>query len=300
MGDDTYQSESSSSLDSVDAATTIPIDASSTGVDWRPPQAYTPYRPPANANGGTKPPKAVDSSLLPDGKKSLSGISGRSFVLGQVFGLSFALTAFLLWCSNPIWRAPFLLTTLTVFHFLEYYITARYNTPYASISAFLLSSNGLAYNIAHGSAMLECLLSRLVFPGGYISWTTWASGGAKVQIILGLALIVLGQVVRSLAMAQAGTNFTHTIQFKRREGHTLVTDGIYSILRHPSYFGFFWWGLGTQLVLGNAVCFCGYAIVLWQFFSHRIRREEGLLVGFFKDDYLEYKKKTRVGIPFIP
>jgi len=23
--------------------------------------------------------------------------------------------------------------------------------------------------------------------------------------------------------------------------HVLVTSGIYSVLRHPAYFGFFWW-----------------------------------------------------------
>ena len=94
-----------------------------------------------------------------------------------------------------------------------------------------------------------------------------------MQVSLGLFLMVLGQAVRSLAMVQAGANFTHTIQRRKREGHVLVTRGVYSVLRHPSYFGFFWWGLGTQLVLGNVVCFLGYAVVLWLFFAERIKSE---------------------------
>jgi hypothetical protein len=61
------------------------------------------------------------------------------------------------------------------------------------------------------------------------------------------------------------------VQSKHQAGHVLVKSGLYGYLRHPSYFGFFWWGLGTQLVLGNAVCFVGYALVLWRFFSSRIR-----------------------------
>lgn len=85
--------------------------------------------------------------------------------------------------------------------------------------------------------------------------------------------MVLGQTIRSVAMAQAGSNFNHTVQVTRREGHVLVTGGVYSVLRHPSYFGFFWWGLGTQLVLGNGVCFVAYAVVLWRFFSGRIWSE---------------------------
>ena len=86
-------------------------------------------------------------------------------------------------------------------------------------------------------------------------------------------MLVTGQATRSLAMAQAGTNFNHTVQMQKKYGHELVTDGIYASLRHPSYFGFWWWGLGTQLVLGNVLCFVGYAVVLWQFFHSRIKRE---------------------------
>ncbi|PGH08926.1 protein-S-isoprenylcysteine O-methyltransferase [Blastomyces parvus] len=276
-------------------------DPPSTGVDWRPRREYVPYSPEGANNGATtKPPREiVDPAILPGGKKSLAGISIRSFVLGQVFGLCIVVTSLLLKSSNPLWRAPFFLTTLSLFHFLEYYITARYSTPYASISAFLLSSNGAAYNIAHTSALAECLFTRLVLSERYVKLASLAFGGTRMQIGLGLVLIVVGQLVRSLAMAHAGTNFTHTVQSRRREGHTLVKDGIYSILRHPSYFGFFWWGLGTQMVLGNAVCFVAYAIVLWKFFSSRIQREEKFLIGFFGKEYIEYRDMTRVGIPFI-
>ena len=81
-------------------------------------------------------------------------------------------------------------------------------------------------------------------------------------------------------MVQAGSNFNHLVQVKRKEGHVLVTHGIYAGLRHPSYFGFWWWGLGTQVVLGNWICLVGYAVVLWRFFSGRIESESFLrLIG---------------------
>jgi protein-S-isoprenylcysteine O-methyltransferase len=41
-------------------------------------------------------------------------------------------------------------------------------------------------------------------------------------------------------------------------------------------------------------------LVLWRFFSRRISGEEELLVAFFGDDYVRYRKRTSVGIPFIP
>lgn len=145
------------------------------------------------------------------------------------------------------------------------------------MNSFLLSSNGWAYNAAHGSALAECFVTNLFWPRSSSS-SSWVGlgDGVSLLVVLGLTLTVLGQVVRSLAMVYAGANFNHHVQSQRKDGHVLVTGGIYSVLRHPSYFGFFWWGLGTQLVLGNLVCFFVYAAVLWRFFSSRIKRESSL------------------------
>ena len=217
-------------------------------------------------------PRLLDPSLLPHGPRSLSGSSLRSFVLGLTLGSSTLLALHLRTHSNPRWRAPFFLATLSLFHYLEYYTTARYNPSAASTSAFLLSQNGSAYNIAHTLAFLECVLpsppwARLL-PAPF--WPEWAPAAL---LAAGLAMMVVGQATRSLAMRQAGANFNHTVQMRRKEGHELVTGGVYAWLRHPSYFGFWWWGLGTQVVLGNRVCLVGYAVVLWRFFSGRIERE---------------------------
>ncbi|KAL5335948.1 Isoprenylcysteine carboxyl methyltransferase family-domain-containing protein [Aspergillus crustosus] len=275
-------------------------ESSTTYTTWRPPfqsqsQPLSPSQDPLATATTT-----IESSLYPSGPKSLSGISLRAFLLGTSLGLSISGTIALLYTQHHLWRLPFFLASLSLFHFLEFYTTATYNTRHADVSAFLLSSNGWAYNIAHISAAVECLLAYIFYPrNSYFDFTAPVSG-IKVQVVLGLILILIGQIVRSLAMAQAGSNFNHLVQVERKEGHTLVTDGIYAVFRHPSYFGFFWWGLGTQLVLGNVVCFVGYAVVLWRFFDSRIRREERFLIAFFGDEYVEYRKRSRVGIPGIP
>ena len=145
-----------------------------------------------------------------------------------------------------------------------------------------------------------------------------SSRAQTTYLLLGFFMMVVGQVTRTTAMAHAGTNFNHVVQHSKREEHVLVVDGIYGWLRHPSYFGFFWWGLGSQIVLGNGVCLLGYAVVLWRFFNKRIQsksscfvfrlgnlnidqqlEEENLLIGFFGMDYVTYREKTRVSIPFI-
>ena len=226
-------------------------------------------------------PMYVPPAYLPGGKRALSGISIRAFGLGIALAISTVFTVELVYWGNGLWRAPCFVVALALFHYLEFDLTARYNPADASISSFLLSSNGMGYAAAHTSAMVELLVRHWLSSAYVPIWLTlpfsiprlFPSIPTSVAIGLGMILIVVGQLVRSAAMRTARTNFNHIIQSTKKADHVLVTDGVYAFSRHPSYFGFFWWGLGTQLLLGNRICFVIYAVVLWKFFHHRITRK---------------------------
>lgn len=209
---------------------------------------------------------AIGPEFFPHGKRSLSGIAMRAFCLGCTAVLGFFMTGLGAYLDSRLWRPCLFLATLSIFHFLEFYTTAAYNTPIAFVSSFLLT-NGDQYRQAHTMAFIETCITSYLLPG----WQ--ARIHPPVVIALGLIMVVVGQVVRSTAMAQAGTNFNHTVQSRKNDGHELVTTGVYAYFRHPSYFGFFWWGVGTQLMLGNVVCSLGYSGILWYFFSRRISRK---------------------------
>ncbi|KAN0097499.1 Isoprenylcysteine carboxyl methyltransferase (ICMT) family domain containing protein [Tylopilus felleus] len=113
-------------------------------------------------------------------------------------------------------------------------------------------------------------------------------------------MVFFGQTLRTTAMMHASTNFSHSVALRKRDSHRLVTNGVYAWFRHPSYAGFFYWALGTQLVLQNPVSFIGFAIILWRFFYRRTRVEERALVQFFGNDYEVYRRRVRTWIPFIP
>ncbi|KAI0969190.1 putative isoprenylcysteine carboxyl methyltransferase [Xylaria arbuscula] len=235
-------------------------------------------------------------AYLPSQPKSLEGIAIRSFCLGISLALcAVAMFSILIWTASPLWRLPFFIGALSAFHFLEFWTTAKYNTAVAGIDSFLLTANWPAYAIAHVAASFECLLTNLLFPNR--AWAPFYSG--HILLLVGFVVVFVGQAARSLAMVQAGPSFNHTIQRKKKDDHDLVTTGVYSFLRHPAYFGFFYWGIGTQLVLGNPICFTGYVIVLWKFFASRIKSEEGDLIRFFGEDYTDYKRRVGTGIPFI-
>ena len=109
-----------------------------------------------------------------------------------------------------------------------------------------------------------------------------------------------GQALRSLAMYHAGSNFTHTIAETKVHTHKLVTSGVYAFSRHPSYCGWYWWSVGTQILMGNPVCVLAYSVYSWHFFRARISYEEYHLETFFGQAYRDYKAKVGSGIPFLP
>lgn len=204
-----------------------------------------------------------EPSLLPKGNRSLSFIGIQAFFLGFVFALSILSTIWLTVQGNTFWRLPAFLFCLSAFHFLEFWTTAHFNAPSARADSFLLFSNGKEYNMAQSLAALEILVS-MYMPRYQLLYAN------RLTLIAGIMLVIVGQTARTTAMAQAGTNFNHTPQRIRREGHQLVTTGIYAWLRHPSYFGFFWWAIGTQVLVGNKICLFGYIVALWYFFYRRI------------------------------
>jgi protein-S-isoprenylcysteine O-methyltransferase len=248
----------------------LPTNRPSENGEWNP-ELDRELRAREASNIQVKSQNAIASEFFPHGKRSLSGIAVRAFCLGCTLVLGLVGTGLLAYSGNHLWRPFLFLSTLSLFHFLEFYTTAAYNTPVAYIGSFLLT-NGDQYRQAHAMAFIETLITSYFFPG-YQSTIhpPWL-------IALGITMIVVGQAVRSTAMMQAGTNFNHQVQSRRNDGHELVTHGVYRYFRHPSYFGFFWWGIGTQVMLGNTVCFFGFTGVLWYFFMKRIYRKSYILI----------------------
>lgn len=127
-------------------------------------------------------------------------------------------------------------------------------------------------------------------------------GERKLHPVLccaGLAIALLGQLVRTAAMWQCGENFSHQIAHQKASKHQLVSRGVYRFLRHPSYFGWFHWSVGTQLLLCNPICCVLYAVVAWRFFKERIAYEEDTLTRFFGDEYRQYVQRSVTGVPLV-
>jgi len=235
------------------------------------------------------PTASRPSGNLPNTPLAVSTIS---FLLGSIF--SFGFSVFLCGGFSSFWFATyqlaFFVASWSAFHWGEFAVTAGWNREKVSVDSFLLN-NGQMYHMANSLALIEYLLV-LYFRPSLKSFPYVSSPG--------IVTVFLGQFLRSAAMIKAASNFSHKVAFRKNVGHRLVTDGIYAWFRHPSYAGFFYWALGTQLVLQNPLSFCVYFVLLMRFFSSRIKAEERALVSFFGDDYVSYRKKVGTKIPFIP
>ncbi len=116
-------------------------------------------------------------------------------------------------------------------------------------------------------------------------------------IYLGLIVLFIGILTRFLIIKSLGKYFTVDVTI--REGHQIKTDGVYSILRHPSYSASLLTFLGLGLFLNNWIALFIAFIPPFIAFLYRIKIEEKALIEQFGQDYIDYKKQTKKLIPFI-
>jgi protein-S-isoprenylcysteine O-methyltransferase Ste14 len=137
--------------------------------------------------------------------------------------------------------------------------------------------------------ILVILLIRLgVFRGHGLTTDPWRAGIGLVCFTLGLGLAIWARV-------HIGRNWGPPMT--QKDEPELVTSGPYRLVRHPIYSGILAAGLGTAVALSwwwlIAVALAGVYIL----YSAKI--EERYLTDQFPDDYPDYKRSTKMLVPFI-
>jgi protein-S-isoprenylcysteine O-methyltransferase len=237
-------------------------------------------------------------------KHGLGRIGLTGFLLGTTLGLHLCLLLMALLVdpsalpfggkdnNHTLIQWSLYMVALSGFHFGEFLNTALFKADVVNYDSFVVN-HSKSYTIAALASWTEFWLEAWFKPFGLPKFRA-------LFFVAGMLLVAAGQILRALAMYTCGPNFAHQIMERRANGHRLVTHGVYSKLRHPSYTGWFWWCVGTQLLLCNPLCVCAYALAAWDFFRHRIPYEEALLAKFYPNEYPKYVARTYVGIPFVP
>ena len=123
----------------------------------------------------------------------------------------------------------------------------------------------------------------------------WTIDGEAVRW-LGVVLFAAGGAVRLWPVYVLGHRFSGLVAIQK--GHTLVTSGIYGVIRHPSYLGLILNSLGWSLAFRSGVGMLLTALTIGPLLA-RIRAEEALLSSQFGDDYDAYRARTSRLIPGV-
>ncbi len=112
----------------------------------------------------------------------------------------------------------------------------------------------------------------------------------------GAVMVVLGMLFRQLSKRALGPVISQGLLINPEQ--KLVTNGMYRLIRHPSYLADILFDLGLPLVLSSVYGFVAMLFVL-PFIIMRINLEEQVLGRHFGQQYVQYKQRTKKLIPFI-
>ena len=140
-----------------------------------------------------------------------------------------------------------------------------------------------------GVILVVLLLVRVKALGGHGALSNpWLEGTGLAVFLLGLALAVWARIYlgrnRGMPMSQ-------------KVDPELVTTGPYRRIRHPIYSGIILAMIGTTIAV--SLFWLVAVAVLGAYFLYSAVMEERFMAGRFPNSYPEYKRSSKMLIPFI-
>lgn len=106
----------------------------------------------------------------------------------------------------------------------------------------------------------------------------------------GTALMAAGLWLFYRAHADLGRNWSVTLEL--REGHQLITRGVYRYIRHPMYTSIFLFSVAQGMLLANWLAGWGALVTFTLLYLIRTPREERMMCEAFGDQYRAYMRQT--------
>lgn len=149
------------------------------------------------------------------------------------------------------------------------------------------------------SVILILFMSFISVVVPVVDWAYFKDAASSFTIYsaIGIAMVVTGISFRAWAVRSLGKYFTATVQIK--DDHLLVKTGPYQIVRHPSYTGAFLALIAGGVILESLTGFIISCIAMIIAYYVRIGIEEKELIARFGNDYLDYRRETKMIIPYV-
>ncbi len=127
------------------------------------------------------------------------------------------------------------------------------------------------------------------FPGSFDHSSHW------LVFVVGLVMLIATLRLFRLTHKALGAMWSHSLDL--REGHRLVTSGIYEKVRHPMYSAFWLWAVSMPFVLTNWVAGFSGIVGFGTLYFLRVGQEEEMMRKEFGEEYDAYCAKTNRIVP---
>lgn len=117
------------------------------------------------------------------------------------------------------------------------------------------------------------------------AWTGWAG-----TLIFVAVLWLLWRCHFDL-----GRNWSQTLAL--RNGHELISHGVYRRVRHPMYAALWLWGIAQALLLHNWLAGFSQLVSFAPLYFLRVPREERMMLDHFGSEYKAYMSRTGRVLP---
>jgi protein-S-isoprenylcysteine O-methyltransferase Ste14 len=170
-----------------------------------------------------------------------------------------------------------------------------------SVVAFFAGGNlSSGVREARGNRWVIAVFAVIGFLNAYLPAYTdrkelWTIDGDTIRW-LGVALFAAGGALRIWPVFVLGNRFSGLVAIQ--PGHTLVTSGVYGVIRHPSYLGLLINSLGWSLAFRSGIGVLLTLLLIPPLIA-RISAEENLLRDQFRAEYNAYCSQTWRLIPGI-
>ena len=153
-------------------------------------------------------------------------------------------------------------------------------------------------NAARSGLVLEAVGYAIVWMYRRPISSPFLSMGVGLEI--GIALVAVALAVGSVWMVLSAVRTLGkqwSVAARLVEGHTLITDGPYSVVRNPIYAGMFGMMIATGLAVSYWWILPPAIVVFWVGTMMRVRSEEKLLREAFDNEFETYARRVPALLP---
>jgi protein-S-isoprenylcysteine O-methyltransferase Ste14 len=141
------------------------------------------------------------------------------------------------------------------------------------------------------------IVGVFIFAQYIFGWTILPMNADTRISFLGFMLVVTGLGTCIIARKNLDTNWANAWEYQIKKKHELVTHGIYAYIRHPIYTGIVTACIGAELVV-QSYLFVVFFLFFFVSYS-QAKKEEKILEDHFGKEYRDYKKRSKMLIPYL-